>query len=106
MRCVKEAFDPRQDADFTYGASSPRGSVDVKAGFKVWVTELDVQLEEGCTEEDQAAVRERLIKEFDCFPVFLDHGVAYRVFDLFCQSVLSPLFHHTPASSRYSTLSV
>ena len=45
-------------------------------------------------EEDQAAVRERLIKEFDCFPVFLDHGVAYRVFDLFCQSVLSPLFHH------------
>merc|ERR1719163_100643 len=31
VRCVKEAFDPRQDADFTYGASSPRGSVDVKA---------------------------------------------------------------------------
>ena len=28
----------------------------VKAGFKVWVTELDVQMAEGCTEEDQAAV--------------------------------------------------
>ena len=28
----------------------------VKAGFKVWVTELDVQMVEGCTEEDQAAV--------------------------------------------------
>ena len=28
----------------------------VKADFKVWVTELDVQMAEGCTEEDQAAV--------------------------------------------------
>ena len=40
------------------------------------------------------SIRERLIKDFSCFPVFLDHGMAYRVFDIFCQSVLSPLFHH------------
>jgi hypothetical protein len=45
-------------------------------------------------EQDQQAVRERLQKDFNCFPVFLDHAQAYRVFDLFCQSVLSPLFHH------------
>lgn len=45
-------------------------------------------------EKDQPGLRERLIKDFSCFPVFLDHGMAYRVLDIFCQSVLSPLFHH------------
>ena len=44
--------------------------------------------------EDQAALRERLVREFDCWPVFLDSQLAYRVFDVFCQSILSPLFHH------------
>mmetsp|Transcript_9960 Transcript_9960/g.23354 ORF Transcript_9960/g.23354 Transcript_9960/m.23354 type:complete len:1012 (+) Transcript_9960:123-3158(+) len=43
---------------------------------------------------DQAALRERLIAEFGCYPVFLDHALSYRVFDVFCQSILSPLFHH------------
>uniref|UniRef100_A0A7S0HVN1 CBM20 domain-containing protein n=1 Tax=Hanusia phi TaxID=3032 RepID=A0A7S0HVN1_9CRYP len=45
-------------------------------------------------EEDQAQVKERLIKDWCCYPVFLDQNLAYRVFDIFCQSVLSPLFHH------------
>jgi trehalose-6-phosphate synthase len=60
-----------------------------KRKFK-YVGWVGLQVPEG----DQQALRDRLVRDFNCFPIFLDHGIAYRVFDIFCQSVLSQLFHH------------
>ncbi len=45
-------------------------------------------------ESEQAEIRERLIAQFRCYPVFLDPQLAHGVFDVFCQSILSPVFHH------------
>jgi len=44
--------------------------------------------------KEQETVRLELIAKFRCYPVFLDQKLAYSVFDVFCQSILSPVFHH------------
>lgn len=82
--------------DWTFRISSG-GLVSALAGLKnkipfVWVGWTGLEVASG----EQEALRQRLLDENNCYPVFLSEQDANDYYNGFCNDVLWPLFHYVP----------
>lgn len=51
--------------------------------------------------EHQEEVKNRLLTEYGCYPVFLEEALVEKFYDGFSNNTLWPLFHSFPAYTRY-----
>jgi len=58
----------------------------------IWIGWLGCEI----TLEEQPAVREKLLKDYNCLPVFLSDEIVTKYYSGFCNGVLWPLFHYVP----------
>jgi trehalose 6-phosphate synthase/phosphatase len=55
------------------------------------------------TEKEKQALKKRLLKEFNCYPVYLTNVEINKYYNGFCNNTIWPLFHYFPTRCSYDS---